>query len=480
MAQDYNSFIAGGGSPNDWWNMPENGGTGGSTWTDTSGNTFGNTTSSTSSTPTDATASALSGDQLANNSVTYDLSGNGTPNRTPSGSTVSQLSGPLQPAGGTPGSTPYTPSGNYGTVNTNPIPVTTNTTGNGPTPNPTLPQGLVPLGNTGPSSTQLPPTIGNVGGAIQSIQDIQALQGLVATPPANTPPAGSANWTPTQWNNYYNSQPGVVNALGGPGFTGTTQNLSPYTATIANPTGSGPNGTTTNYNPNYFPTQDAANAFVKQYGGTVVPGNYLTGAQGSPFSLNQQQYYVQMPDGRIVNPADLSYAANSSGANQQALINSVVTGATTPNSYNPALANTNPANQLPSGPGSPSTIGTTYNPFTQQPVPNTAAQLSGLPQETTAPYPATTAPYPDTTSPVTGTGATNTVSPSASDLQSLMNALLYLQGYQGLGNGAGNPQAINTNGQLGNQLSSVLTAMLSGLYGPSTLYSRQRLYSQFP
>jgi hypothetical protein len=456
MAQDYNSFIAGGGSPNDWWNMPENGGTGGSTWTDTSGNTFGNTTSST---PTDATAQALSGDQLANNSVTY-------PTNNPNGSGYGTASTAGITSGSLPvGGTPYTPNGNYGSVNTNPIPVTTNTTGSGPTPNPTLPQGLVPQGSTGPSSTQLPPTIGNVGGALQSIQAIQALQGQVAAPPASTPPAGSANWTPTQWNNYYNSQPGGINALGGPGYTGATQNLSPYTQTIANPTGQGPSGPI-NYNPAYFPTQDAANAFVKQYGGTVVPGNYLTGAQGSPFSLDQQQYYVQMPDGRIVNPADLQYAANSSGANQQALINSVVTGATTPDSYNPALANTNPANQLPSGAGSPSTIGVTYNPFTQQPIANTAAQLSGT--------------SPATTSPVTGTGATTTVSPSASDLQSLMNALLYLQGYAGLGNGAGNPQAINTNGQLGNQLSSVLTAMLSGLYGPSTLYSRQRLYPQFP
>ncbi len=71
---------------------------------------------------------------------------------------------------------------------------------------------------------------------------------------------------------------------------------------LADPTGSGPNGTVTHYNPVYFATQQTAQTVAQMLGGTVVQSVQITTAPGSPFQQDQSNYMVQLPNGGLVNP----------------------------------------------------------------------------------------------------------------------------------------------------------------------------------
>lgn len=90
---------------------------------------------------------------------------------------------------------------------------------------------------------------------------------------------------------------------------------------ISHPTGQGPNGVVTNYNPIYFATQQTAQTVAHMIGGTVVQSNQMIPSPGSPFTLDQLNYMVQMPDGALVNPglvADIyTHGWNQSMVNQQ-------------------------------------------------------------------------------------------------------------------------------------------------------------------
>lgn len=71
---------------------------------------------------------------------------------------------------------------------------------------------------------------------------------------------------------------------------------------LADPTGSGPNGSVTQYNPIYFATSQTAQTVAQMLGGTVVESNQMVTAPGSPFTQDQPNYMVQLPDGAQVNP----------------------------------------------------------------------------------------------------------------------------------------------------------------------------------
>jgi hypothetical protein len=71
---------------------------------------------------------------------------------------------------------------------------------------------------------------------------------------------------------------------------------------LTDPTGSGPNGTVTNYNPVYFATQQTAQTVAQMLGGKVVESNQIITAPGSPFTQDEPNYMVQLPDGAQVNP----------------------------------------------------------------------------------------------------------------------------------------------------------------------------------
>jgi hypothetical protein len=90
---------------------------------------------------------------------------------------------------------------------------------------------------------------------------------------------------------------------------------------LTDPTGSGPNGTVTNYNPVYFATQQTAQTVAQMLGGEVVQSDQMVTASGSPFTQNQPNYMVQLPDGAQVNPgfiADIySHGWNQSFIDQQ-------------------------------------------------------------------------------------------------------------------------------------------------------------------
>ncbi len=96
------------------------------------------------------------------------------------------------------------------------------------------------------------------------------------------------------------------------------------------PTGSGPGGQVTYYNPVYFATQQTAQTVAQMLGGTVVQDDQITTAPGSPFQQNQPNYMVQLANGGLVNPgfiADIyTHGWNQTFINQQ--VANEVNGAT--------------------------------------------------------------------------------------------------------------------------------------------------------
>ena len=66
---------------------------------------------------------------------------------------------------------------------------------------------------------------------------------------------------------------------------------------LADPTGNGPDGNVTHYNPVYFATQNTAQTVATMLGGTVTQSVQITTAPGSPFQQDQPNYMVQLPNG---------------------------------------------------------------------------------------------------------------------------------------------------------------------------------------
>ena len=85
----------------------------------------------------------------------------------------------------------------------------------------------------------------------------------------------------------------------------TTSSMAPTAQSLfgANPWstgagGTGPNGSYS-YNPYYFATPATAAKVAQMLGGTVVAVNDIT--PSGPFTQNQPNQMVQMPDGRLIN-----------------------------------------------------------------------------------------------------------------------------------------------------------------------------------
>lgn len=69
----------------------------------------------------------------------------------------------------------------------------------------------------------------------------------------------------------------------------------------ASPNCQGPNGISFGYNPIFFATQQTAETVANLIGGTVVQSNAMT-PSGGPFQQQQENWMVQLGDGRLVNP----------------------------------------------------------------------------------------------------------------------------------------------------------------------------------
>jgi hypothetical protein len=90
---------------------------------------------------------------------------------------------------------------------------------------------------------------------------------------------------------------------------------------LTDPTGEGPNGSVTHYNPIYFATPQTAQTVAQMLGGTVTQSVQITTAPGSPFQQDEPNNMVQLPGGGMVNPgfiADLyTHGWNQTFINQQ-------------------------------------------------------------------------------------------------------------------------------------------------------------------
>lgn len=70
---------------------------------------------------------------------------------------------------------------------------------------------------------------------------------------------------------------------------------------VTDPTGSGP-GPQTHYSSFYFATPQTAQTVANMVGGTVVAMNAILTAPGSPFTQDQPNLMVQLPNGGLINP----------------------------------------------------------------------------------------------------------------------------------------------------------------------------------
>lgn len=108
---------------------------------------------------------------------------------------------------------------------------------------------------------------------------------FASTAPGSAAPAANA------------TLPAAVAGVNGP--AGPVFGADPW---LSDPTGQGPNGVVTHYNPIYFATQQTAQTVAQMVGGKVVQANQICTAPGSPFTQNEANYMVQLPDGAQVNP----------------------------------------------------------------------------------------------------------------------------------------------------------------------------------
>jgi len=119
-----------------------------------------------------------------------------------------------------------------------------------------------------------------------------------ATAPSTT--GASANTAADDFRALFtsNSQPAAP-ATPAPAPPPTAESVFGANPWIANPGGQGPNGITYGYNPIYFATPATAAKVAQMVGGKVVATNAIT--PFGPFTQNQPNQMVQLPNGRMIN-----------------------------------------------------------------------------------------------------------------------------------------------------------------------------------
>jgi hypothetical protein len=126
------------------------------------------------------------------------------------------------------------------------------------------------------------------GGTVgQSSSSSAAATSSPAASQGNGTGTSSSNSSATAAASAGNSVPTLESEFGG----------SPW---LANPTGTDPNGNQYSYNSWYFATPQAAAQVAQMLGGTVVSKNDITNTD-APFTQNQPNLMVQMPNGNLIN-----------------------------------------------------------------------------------------------------------------------------------------------------------------------------------
>lgn len=118
---------------------------------------------------------------------------------------------------------------------------------------------------------------------------------------ASTPVAASSAAATPSFASLFSPSPTVTNVPPAtPQGPPTAQSVFGSSPWLTNPTGNNPNGTTYGFNPIFFATSQTAATVAKMVGGTVVPENELVSS--GPFSQNQPNLMVQLPNGGLINP----------------------------------------------------------------------------------------------------------------------------------------------------------------------------------
>jgi hypothetical protein len=118
------------------------------------------------------------------------------------------------------------------------------------------------------------------------------------TPKATTTDA-STNTAADDFRALFSGKPAPMVATEAPAPPPTAQSVFGPQPWITNPGGQAPNGVNYNFNPIYFATPATAAKVAQMIGGTVVATNAIT--PFGPFTQNQPNQMVQLPDGRLIN-----------------------------------------------------------------------------------------------------------------------------------------------------------------------------------
>jgi len=83
----------------------------------------------------------------------------------------------------------------------------------------------------------------------------------------------------------------------------TAQSVFGPNVWMTDPTGLNPDGSTFEYNPFYFATENTAQTVAQMVGGKVISEDVFTQPAGQdPFVQQRPNYMVQMPNGAVINP----------------------------------------------------------------------------------------------------------------------------------------------------------------------------------
>jgi len=103
---------------------------------------------------------------------------------------------------------------------------------------------------------------------------------------------------------FYAMFPTVAGGSSGPAPTPpgppTAESVFGANPWVTDPTGTNPDGTSYGYNPIYFASAQTAAQVAQLVGGQVVSENEMV--SGGPFSQNQPNLMVELPNGGLINP----------------------------------------------------------------------------------------------------------------------------------------------------------------------------------
>ena len=127
-----------------------------------------------------------------------------------------------------------------------------------------------------------------------TLPDIRNIFGGGSASPAAVTPSNTPTTTPAAA-----AAPAQTPSAGNPPTAQSVFGDQPW---MSDPQGSGPDGSTWDYNPIYFASSSTAAKIAQMVGGKVVEQNAITPSGGSLLQQTTMNEMVQLPNGSLINP----------------------------------------------------------------------------------------------------------------------------------------------------------------------------------